>query len=207
MTSVTNDRVRSAYRRAAPRYDRMMRLCSRIFDLEGGRAWACESMSGRVLELGIGTGLNLPHYRPDADLTAVDLSPDMLDRARARAASLGRSIALQEADMTHLPFPDDHFDAVVSTLTLCTVPDPVAAAREANRVCRRGGELRFFEHGRGSSALVVALERLLQPATLWLEADHLLRDPRRVLEDAGVTVADVARTHLGIFWRVRATPA
>src|SRR5258708_11615573 len=110
-----------------------MRLCYRMFDIEGGRGWACGDLTGRVLELGIGTGLNLPHYPPDTELTAVDLSPDMLDRARARAASLGRSIALREADMTGLPFPDDHFDAVVSTLTLCTVPDPIAAVREAAR--------------------------------------------------------------------------
>ena len=206
MTTITNDRVRTAYRRAAPRYDRVMRLLSRVVDIESGRAWACESLTGRVLELGIGTGLNLPHYRPDAELTAIDLSPDMLDRARTRAASLGMSVALQEADMTRLPFPDGHFDAVVSTLTLCTVPDPVAAVREAARVCRAGGELRFFEHGRSSSALLVVVERLLEPATLWLEADHLLLDPRRVLEDAGVTIVDVTRTHRGIYWRVRAAP-
>ncbi len=108
--------------------------------------------------------------------------------------------------MTGLPFPDDHFDAVVSTLTLCTVPDPIAAVREAARVCRPGGELRFFEHGRASSSLVVAVERLLEPVTLRLEADHLLLDPTRVLEDAGVTVVEVTRTTLGIYWRVRASP-
>src|SRR6266852_2680965 len=65
MTTVTNDRVRKAYRRAAPRYDKVMRLCSRIFDIEGGRAWACGDLTGRALELGIGTGLNLTHYPPD----------------------------------------------------------------------------------------------------------------------------------------------
>src|SRR5207302_3255443 len=104
---VCNRRILNAYRRAAPRYDRAMRCCSRIFDIEGGRIWACQPLEGRVLELGIGTGLNLEHYGPAADVTGIDLRPDMLLRARARAAALGRAVALEEGDMTSLPFETD----------------------------------------------------------------------------------------------------
>jgi ubiquinone/menaquinone biosynthesis C-methylase UbiE len=207
----TDDRIRRAYRKQAPRYDRAMRLTSRIFDIEGGRRWACGGARGETLEIGIGTGFNLPLYSPDVELTAIDLTPEMLERARARATDIGRSVDLQEGDATRLAFADASFDTVISTLTLCTIPSPEAAVREAWRVCRPGGELRFFEHGRGSDRLSVFIERLLEPLTLRIEADRLLLEPDRVFADAGVPATVVARTNRGVFWRVLAqrppTPA
>jgi ubiquinone/menaquinone biosynthesis C-methylase UbiE len=207
----TDDRIRRAYRKQAPRYDRAMRLTSRIFDIEGGRRWACGGARGETLEIGIGTGLNLPLYSPDVELTAIDLTPEMLERARARATDIGRSVDLQEGDATRLAFADASFDTVISTLTLCTIPSPEAAVREAWRVCRPGGELRFFEHGRGSDRLSVFIERLLEPLTLRIEADRLLLEPDRVFADAGVPATVVARTNRGVFWRLLAqrppTPA
>ena len=127
-------------------------------------------------------------------LTAIDLTPEMLARARARAAGLNRQVHLQEADATTLPFAEGSFDTVVSTLTLCTIPDPVAAVREAWRVVRPGGELRFFEHGRGNDRLSVFIERLLEPLTMRLEADRLLLEPDRVFAGAGVP-ATVVQPH------------
>jgi ubiquinone/menaquinone biosynthesis C-methylase UbiE len=207
----TDDRIRRAYRKQAPRYDRAMRFTSRIFDIEGGRRWACGGARGETLEIGIGTGLNLPLYSPDVELTAIDLTPEMLERARARATDIGRNVDLQEGDATRLAFADASFDTVISTLTLCTIPSPQAAVREAWRVCRPGGELRFFEHGRGSDRLSVFIERLLEPLTLRIEADRLLLEPDRVFADVGVPATVVARTNRGVFWRVLAqrppTPA
>jgi ubiquinone/menaquinone biosynthesis C-methylase UbiE len=207
----TDDRIRRAYRKQAPRYDRAMRFTSRIFDIEGGRRWACGGARGETLEIGIGTGLNLPLYSPDVELTAIDLTPEMLERARARATDIGRNVDLQEGDATRLAFADASFDTVISTLALCTIPSPQAAVREAWRVCRPGGELRFFEHGRGSDRLSVFIERLLEPLTLRIEADRLLLEPDRVFADAGVPATVVARTNRGVFWRVLAqrppTPA
>ncbi len=200
----TNDAVRRAYRKQAPRYDRAMRFTSRIFDIDGGRRWACTQARGDTLEVGVGTGLNLPLYPDDVALTAIDLVSEMLARARARAADLNRMVNLHEADATGLPFPDASFDTVVSTLALCTVPDPAAAVREAWRVVRPGGELRFFEHGRGNDRPSVFIERLLEPLTLRLEADRLLLEPDRVFVSAGVPATVVARTNRGVFWRVLA---
>ena len=201
----TNTKVRSAYRSQSRRYDRAMRLTSRIFDIDAGRQWACTQARGNTLEIGIGTGLNLPLYPKDVALTGIDLTPEMLARARARAAHEGRSINLQEADATQLPFPDATFDTVVSTLTLCTIPDPQAAVREAWRVTKPGGELRFFEHGRGNDRLSVFIERLLEPLTLRLEADRLLLEPDKVFAAAGVPATVVARTNRGVFWRLLVT--
>jgi ubiquinone/menaquinone biosynthesis C-methylase UbiE len=181
-----------------------MRITSRIFDIDGGREWACTGARGDTLEIGVGTGLNLALYPRDVALTAIDLTPEMLARARSRAIDIDRPVHLREADATSLPFPDASFDTVVSTLTLCTIADPSAAVREAWRVVRPGGELRFFEHGRGSDRLSVCLERLLEPLTLRFEADRLLLEPDRVFRSAGVPATVVARTNRGVFWRVLA---
>jgi ubiquinone/menaquinone biosynthesis C-methylase UbiE len=141
----TADHFRRTNRKQAGRYDRAMRITSRFFDIDGGRRWACGGARGDALEIGVGTGPNLPLYPPDVALTVVDLTPEMLERTRARAADIGRRVHLHEGDATRLPFADASFDTVVSTLTLCTIPGPELAVREAWRVCRPGGELRFFE--------------------------------------------------------------
>ncbi len=200
----TPERVRRAYRSQAPRYDRAMRFAARIFDIDGGRRWACEGAHGDTLEIGVGTGLTLQLYPEDVALTAIDVTPEMLQRARARAVTLGRAVDLRQADATRLPFPDASFDTVTSTLTLCTIPDPQAAVREAWRVTRPGGELRFFEHGRGDDRLSVFIERLLEPLTLRLDADRLLLEPDRVFAAAGVPCEVVRRTNRGVFWRLLA---
>ncbi|PZR79632.1 MAG: SAM-dependent methyltransferase [Candidatus Aeolococcus gillhamiae] len=200
----TPDRIRRAYRKQAPRYDRAMRVTSRLFDIDGGRRWVCDAARRDTLEIGVGTGLNLAFYPSDVALTALDLTPEMLDQARTRAAALGRAVDLREGDATQLPYPDASFDTVTSRLTLCTIANPEAAVREAWRVLRPGGELRFFEHGRGNGRLVVLIQRLLEPLTLRFEADHLLLEPDRVFASAGVPVEVVHRTRLGVLWRLLA---
>ena len=177
---------------------------SRILPIDAGRDWACSAARGATLEIGVGTGLNLPLYPDAVALTAIDISPEMLAHARARAATLNRPVDLREADAAQLPFSDGSFDTVVSTLTLCTIPDPVAAVREAWRVLKPGGELRFFEHGRGNDRLSVFIERLFEPLTLRLEADRLLLEPDLVFAEAGVPPTVVARTSRGVVWRVLA---
>jgi len=103
---------------------------------------------GRVLEIGVGTGLSFPHYPPDVELAGVEPSPHMLKRARRRAAELGRKVELVEAPAEQLPFGDDSFDTVVSLAVLCTVHEPPQALGEIRRVLRPGGRFVFLEHVR-----------------------------------------------------------
>ena len=107
---------------------------------------------GRVLEIGAGTGLNLDHY-PDAidELVLVEPSAPMADRLEARRAKLARRADIVAAPAEALPFAEDSFDTVVSTLVLCTVHDPDAALAEVRRVLRPGGRLLFCEHIRSDS--------------------------------------------------------
>lgn len=193
---------RTVYARLAPSYDRGMRVMDRVFGFTAGRRWALGSVRGRVLELGIGTGRNLPHHGGDAHVVGIDLSRPMLEQAARRAIAFHGRIALVEADATALPFPDAHFSTVVSTLTLCTYPDPVAAMREALRVLVPGGELRCMEHGEPSGRLLRAGARRLEPLALRFEADHLTRNPAHILRAAGAEVVSVQRSRRGIVWRV-----
>ncbi|MFI6685697.1 class I SAM-dependent methyltransferase [Streptomyces sp. NPDC050485] len=98
--------------------------------LRDGRQWIGAQADGGVLEVAVGTGLNLPHYPHCTDLTGIDLSPAMLERARRRADDLGVEITLIEASATQLPFPDASFDTAVCVLALCRIPDDRAARRQ-----------------------------------------------------------------------------
>ncbi|MGH7796252.1 MAG: class I SAM-dependent methyltransferase [Candidatus Binatia bacterium] len=104
--------------------------------------------SGTVLEVAVGTGKNLAHYRRDCPIIALDLSGEMLKVARNRAAKLSMHVSFLVADAEALPFPDESFDSVVSSLSTCTFPNPVAALEEIARVCRADGRVLLLERGR-----------------------------------------------------------
>jgi SAM-dependent methyltransferase len=106
---------------------------------------------GRVLEIGAGTGLNVRHYPDDVELVLSEPDAAMADRLRTRVTELSRLATVVLAGAEALPFADDEFDTVVSTLVLCTVPDPAAALREVERVLKPGGRLLFMEHVRSDS--------------------------------------------------------
>jgi ubiquinone/menaquinone biosynthesis C-methylase UbiE len=122
---------------------------------------------GTVLEVGIGSGLNLPYY--DASrvrrLCAVDPSQELLAIARKKARRLGVDVELVPRSAERLPFPDASFDSAVLTWTLCSIPDPAAALAEIRRVLRPGGELFFIEHGLAPDPGVARWQRRLTP--LW----------------------------------------
>ena len=108
----------------------------------------------RALEVGVGTGKNLAYYPQDVRITAIDLSPRMLERARKRANKSNIKVDLQEMDVQHLNFSDHSFDTIFTTFVFCSVPDPVAGLQELRRVCKPNGKLLLLEHMRpGNSAL------------------------------------------------------
>jgi ubiquinone/menaquinone biosynthesis C-methylase UbiE len=113
-----------------------------------GRHWVCSQAEGEVLEIAAGTGRNLRHYPPGVRLTAIELSPAMLELARREATALGREADLRVGDAQALEFPDESFDTVVRTLSLCTIPDDRAAVGEVRRVLRPGGRFLLLAHVR-----------------------------------------------------------
>lgn len=119
---------------------------------------------GRVLEIGAGTGLNLPHYRSAVSVVATEPDEEMLRRARGRVAAAAVPIRLVLAGAEALPFADASFDTVVATCVFCTVPDPEQGFREIRRVLKPGGELRLLEHVRASSPAIARLQDRATPA-------------------------------------------
>lgn len=194
-------RVRAVYQRQAPYYDRIIAVADRLF-FSGGRAWVCRQARGRVLEVAIGTGRNLPHYPADVELIGIDLSPAMLARARERAERLGREVRLQEGDAQRLPFPDATFDTVVATLTLCSIPDDVTAVAEMARVLRTGGRLVLLDHVASPAPVIRAVQRVLDPLFVRLAADHLLRRPEVAVRAAGLSIDELHRSKRGIVTRL-----
>lgn len=197
------ERVRRIFDAEAPRYDRQIRVMEWLL-FAGGREWVCSRAQGDVLEIAIGTGRNLPLYPESARVTGVELSPAMLDVARGRARDHGRKVDLRVGDAQALDFPDQSFDCVVSTLSLCTIPDPRKAVAEARRVLRPGGSFRLLEHVRSPRFGVRMLQHALQPVFCRFGGDNLLREPLEPLEAAGFVVEVVERSKLGIVERIQA---
>lgn len=194
-------RTQKIWARDAPHYDGWMRRFDRHM-LRGGRARLCARAEGRVLEVAVGTGLNLPHYAKGTDLTGVDLSPDTLARARVRAADLGVDATLSEASATRLPFPDGSFDTVVCALALCCIHDDRGAVAEMHRVLAPGGTLLLLDHVISHTFAVRTLQRALEPLMLKLADDHQLRRPLHLVREAGFSVVERERYSLGVIERL-----
>lgn len=139
--------------------------------LHAGRLQAIQRLgirSGdRVLEVGVGTGINAVLYPRDCAVTGIDLSESMLDKAKKRLGKKGiRNVRLLAMDATALSFPNDTFDVVYAPYVISVVPDPVSVAREMYRVCRPGGRIIILNHFRSSNGMVASVERALSPFTV-----------------------------------------
>jgi ubiquinone/menaquinone biosynthesis C-methylase UbiE len=204
MTDQAAARRRELWDRIAPRYDRGMRRIEPLLFGREAREWVCAQASGEVLEVAIGTGLNLPHYPPGIRLTAMDLSPVMLAAAANRATDLGLTVELSQAEAEHLPYGDESFDTVVCTLSLCSVADDRAAISEMHRVLRPGGQLLLLDHVAATSQVLLVLQRLWEKVTLRLAGDHQTRHPLPLVQQAGLIVQDSRRSRAGTVERLRA---
>jgi ubiquinone/menaquinone biosynthesis C-methylase UbiE len=150
---------------------------------------------GRVLELGAGTGFNLPHY-PDGieNLTLVEPDPHMTAKLRPKVAASGQDAEIVEAPAEELPFPDDSFDTAVVTLVLCTVPGQAAGLAEIKRVLKPGGQLLFLEHVRSRNPdLAKWQDRLELPWRFLGDGCHCNRDTVSAISAAGFDLGDIER--------------
>ena len=164
-------------------------------------------VSGRVLDVACGTGPNFRYLPETVDLVGVDVSPEMLDNAADRLADLAVDGTLERMDAQDLAFDDDSFDAVISALSTCTFPDPVAALQEMERVCKPSGTVRLVEHGRSDVGLLARFQE-------WREETHYARmgcrwtqEPREVVAKAGLSVRDSSTGLLGMVTTFEVDPA
>ncbi|MEW5763092.1 MAG: class I SAM-dependent methyltransferase [Bacillota bacterium] len=171
------------------------------------RAWrqaAAGEATGRVLEIGIGPGLNLPFYRPGVELFGLDPDPAMLRYAKRRAAFLGFPLTLVRGEAERIPFPTGFFDGAVSIFAFCSVRRPEAAAREVFRVLRPGGRLFFLEHVRAEGEGWAFIQRLVTPPwSLLAGGCHLARDTLADFVRAGFVFEEPPRRLSGGLLPVR----
>jgi phosphatidylethanolamine/phosphatidyl-N-methylethanolamine N-methyltransferase len=166
VTAVENDFVNGVYDKLASVYDWTFGPT-----LHAGRVQAIQRMGiqrgDQVLEVGVGTGINAGLYPRDCAVTGIDLSTSMLEKARDRVARKGISnVRLLEMDAADIKFGDGTFDIVYAPYLISVVPDPVAVAKEMNRVCRSGGRIIILNHFRSAARVVAAVERAISPFTV-----------------------------------------
>ena len=167
-------RTQARYQRIAPLYDTMELFAERRYADWRPRLWS-QVQGPKVLEVGVGTGKNMPYYPDGAQVTAIDLTPGMLELAKVRATELNAAVALQLGDVQALDFPDETFDDVVATFVFCSVPDPVLGFDEIARVLKPNGRLHLLEHMRSPNPVLGTLMDLLDPVTVRLMGPHINR--------------------------------
>lgn len=199
--------TRRRYDRVAAVYDTVETPIERLlYGRWRQRLWF--GLQGRkILEVGVGTGKNMPYYPPDAHITAIDLSVRMLSRARKRAELLRIDVDLRQMDVQELAFPSYSFDSVVASFVFCSVPDPILGLREVARVCKPKGEVRLLEHMRARNRALGLMMDLVNPLAVRMSGANINRPTVRNVKSAGLTVVsveDLARQ--GIFRLIVARP-
>ncbi len=156
-----------------------------------------------VLEIGVGTGKNMPYHPDGSRLVAVDISPRMLRRAASRARRLGQSVDLILADAQHLPLRDNTFDAAAASFVFCSVPNPIAGLEEARRVVRDEGRIHLLEHVRSANRIAGRLMDLANPVAVRLSGANINRDTLSNVEKAGIAPDAIESSAFGIVKLIR----
>lgn len=201
MRALEYKQIKRAYAMMSPMYDL---LFDKIF--HPGRIAAVRLLDIRpndlVLEVGIGTGLNLPLYPTDCQLVGIDLSRQMLKKAREKVQEYRMTnVTLQVMDAATMEYPDGHFDHVLGTYVISAVPEPLQVLREIKRVCKKGGHIVILNHFQSEHPVIGALEELVAPicSQLGFKTDLKLMP---LLKEARLTTEQLHRVNLLNGWRL-----
>jgi phosphatidylethanolamine/phosphatidyl-N-methylethanolamine N-methyltransferase len=199
VTAVENDFVARVYDKLANVYDLVFGPT-----LHPGRIEAIRKMKIRpgdtVLEVGVGTGINLSMYPSSCAITGVDLSAPMLDKARERILNKGlRNCRVIEMDAAQMTFPDESFDIVYAPYLISVVPDPVRVAQEMRRVCRRGGRIVILNHFKSDNPVMSRIETAISPLTVHIGFKSDL-DLYGFLTQANLTPISIEKVNIPKMW-------
>jgi ubiquinone/menaquinone biosynthesis C-methylase UbiE len=156
------------------------------------RKKAFGAISGKILEIGVGTGKNMPYYPPGADVTAIDFSAGMLEKAEVLRNKQNLSnVSLINMDAQDLKFKDETFDFIISSFVFCTVPDPLKGFSEAYRVLKSGGTAVFIEHMKSASFLINIMLNGMNLITVPMLGTYMNRETQKNIERAGFRIKRV----------------
>jgi len=204
MENRDTEAARKRYNRIAPVYDLMESLIERS-RYSGWRQLLWSKVEGQIiLEVGVGTGKNFPFYPSGTDITAIDFSEKMLDRAREKAKKQDIEIALQQMDVQNLSFEDDTFDTIVSTFVFCSVPDPIKGLKEIKRVCKPNGKVLLLEHVLSANRFLAFIMNMVNPLVVRTMGPHINRKTVGNVSISGLKVEKVTDLAAGIFKLIEA---
>jgi len=186
LTVLTRDR----YQRIAKFYDFMETLPERKYHLWRKKLWSFVQ-GPRVLEVGVGTGRNIPFYPRQIAVSGIDITPAMLNQAAQRAAVLGVTPDLRLGDVQKLTFSDASFDNVVATFVFCSVPDAILGLREVKRVLKPDGKLFLLEHVRSSQPVIGRAMDILNPLTVRIMGANINRKTIENVQLAGLVIEHI----------------
>lgn len=158
----------------------------------------------QILEVGVGTGKNLPHYPAGAEVTAVDFSERMLERARRRASKQEVQVRLKQMDVQNLEFEDNSFDTVAASFVFCSVSDPVRGLMEIERVCKARGKVVLLEHVLSTNRILGWFMNLANPLVALIIGDNINRRTVENVLKSGLEVEQVTDLALGILKLIEA---
>jgi len=194
-------RTQARYQRIARLYDGMEAVSERRYRPWRARLWSMVR-GPKVLEIGVGTGKNMPFYPEGLDITAIDLTPGMLDRARNRAAELDIDVDLRLGDAQSLDFPNGLFDEIVETFVFCSVPDPMLGLQELTRVLKPGGRLFMLEHMRAANPTLGLLMDAINPVLVRITGANINRRTVDNISRSGLQIEQVEELGMGDIFKL-----
>lgn len=203
LTNITRRR----YNRIASVYDQMEWFVEKNIFRKWRKLLMDQVRGEKVLEIGVGTGKNIPYYPPKTNISAIDLSENMLAKAVRQADNISRSVDFQVMDVESLTFPDNSFDAALATFVFCSVPNPVNGLRELGRVVKPGGDIWLLEHMRVNRPIIGTLMDLFNPLIVRMMGANINRHTVENVEIAGLKIISVTDLQGKLVRLIQATPA
>ncbi len=182
--------IRKRYDRAAKYYDAIENMMEKKWFSQWRKLLFSHVKGPKVLEVGVGTGKNMPYYSQDWEIVAIDFSPKMLEKAKERAAKLNLQVDLRLMDVQHLEFSDNSFDTVVTACVFCSVPDPILGLKEIQRVLKSDGLLVMLEHVRSKKEPIGTIMDILNPLVVGLYGANINRDTVENVKKAGFEIVE-----------------
>lgn len=181
------EKIKKRYNRIAPIFDYMESMMQAMIPKEYIQK-AFGSLYGSVLEVGVGTGKNLPYYPSNCTVTGIDFSPRMLEIAKNNIYKAKAPVTLLEMDAEHMDFPDNTFDCIINTFVFCSVPDPLQGLKEIKRVCKPGGTIVMIEHVRSNNLILGKIMDVLNPLVVNIIGANINRNTIENIERSGIKI-------------------